>query len=118
MTIAVTILAGSISGWAQSNGNTQSNAGRQGSSAVNNRASKATNSQLKGKGVPYGKEKEQFGKQVSKKKSGSLAGTGQAASDASQASKATGSHATQRERSGGHKSNAKAGSSSSKTTKQ
>ena len=44
MTIAMTLLAGIISGWAQSNTNTQSNSGREDFSAVTT-TSKANSSQ-------------------------------------------------------------------------
>ena len=110
MTAAMTLLVGVISGWAQSSATTQNKADKEGSSAVN-KASKANNSQLKGTGVPYKKEKEQFGKQMSNKKSGpmppSSVSSGPGASDAAQGGKTPGSHTAQREMDMGHKTSAK-----------
>lgn len=118
LTVAITFLAG-ISGWAQSGTGTQSNLGKQGSSAVN-KASKANNSQMMGKGVPDNKEKEQFGKPISKKKSGpippSSVGRGPEASDASLGNKTPGSHVAQRERTVGLKKKAKTANGSSAKT--
>ena len=110
--IAISLLAGIVRVQAQSSGNTQSKAG---SSAVH----KANNSQLQGKGVPYNKEKEQFGKQISKKRSGpippSSVSSGAGASDAAQANKTPGSHVAQREMKMGRKTSAKTGTPSPKT---
>ena len=110
--IAIILLAGIVSVQAQSSGNAQSNAG---SSA----AYKAKNSQLQGKGVPYNKEKEQFGKQIFKKRTGptppSSVSSGSNASDATQESKTPGSHVAQREMKMNRKTSPKATTPSSKT---
>ncbi|GAB4005171.1 hypothetical protein GCM10028808_04410 [Spirosoma migulaei] len=121
MTVAMTLLVGSLSGWAQSGTSAQSKADKQAPSSTS-QTSKANNSQLKGTGVPYNKDKQQFGKQTSTKKSGpippSSVGSGPETSDAAQEAKTPGSHAAQRERSVGHKSTTKTGNPSSKTGNQ
>lgn len=106
LTIVMTLLAGGVSTWAQSGGNTQSP------------IRKDTNSQFRGKGVPYSKEKEQFGKHITKKKRGpvppSSVSTGPAVSDATLKGKTPGSHVAHREVKLGGKTKAKTGNSSSK----
>lgn len=110
MTIAMTLLAGGLSSWAQSGGNTQS--------AV----SKDTNSQFRGRGVPYNKEIEQFGKHITKKKRGpvppSSVSTGPAVSDAALKGKTPGSHVAHRDVKLGGKTRAKTGNNSSKKVNQ
>lgn len=108
MTIAMTLLAGIISGWAQSSTNTQSNSGREGSSSVNN-ASKANNSQTLGKGVPYTKDAEQQGRSGARK-------TGQASGNSATGS---GSSASGKEGTSSGKGGNKSGNrSSAKTVNQ
>lgn len=75
MTLAITLLVGATSAWAQSAGSQNSNAGRQGSSTMNN-ARKANTSQTMGKGVPYNKDKEQ---RRSEAKGGTPTSTGSSA---------------------------------------
>ncbi len=95
MTIAMTLLVGITSGWAQSSANTQSNGGRQGSSAVNN-VSKANNSQTQEKGVPYTKEAEQQGHSGARKtgqtSGNSATGSGSSASGKMGTSSGKGDH--------------------------
>ena len=122
--ITVLSLMASVSGvWAQASANTQSNAGREGSSSVN-KASKANNSQLKGLGVPFNKEKQQFGKSISPSSKSpippSSVSDGSDVSDAAGAKKGItpGSHTAQRERRVGYKSPAKTTNSLAKKSKQ
>lgn len=106
MTIAITLLAGEVSSWAQSGGHTQS--------AVR----KDSNSQFRGNGVPYSKEKEQFGRHITKKKRGpippSSVSTGPAVSDATLKGKTPGSHVAHREVKLGGKTKAKTGNTPKK----
>ena len=116
MTIAMTLLVGGVTSWAQSSG--QSQTGSRASSAV----SKDTNSQFMGKGVPYNKEKEQFGKHITKKKTGSLpvssVSTGPGVSDAALKGKTPGSHVAHREVKLDGKTSPKTGTNSSKKKNQ
>ncbi|WP_460964275.1 hypothetical protein [Spirosoma litoris] len=117
----LSLLASVSSVWAQSSTNSSSNTDTKNSSSVN-KASRANNSQLKGKGVPYTKDKQQSGKSTANRKKGpippSSVSSGPDVSDTAQKATTPGSHVSQRERSVGHKDNPKKGSTSAKPTKQ
>ncbi|WP_420151558.1 hypothetical protein [Spirosoma sp.] len=101
MLFTVILLTGCVSVWAQST--TGAAKGQRGASPTPaNNGSKATNSQLEGKGVPYSKEKEQQQSRASAK--GSTAA-------ASRSANSTESSAAGRAAKPGPKSSTKTGSS-------
>ena len=118
MTIALALLTGGVSSWAQSGGSTPGKTRNRASATV----SKDTNGQLMGKGVPYNKEKEQFGKQITKKTTGPIpapsVSSGHDVSDAAQKGLTPGSHVAQREVKMGRKTNPKKGTVTSKKNNQ